>query len=302
MTISDFSFHMGETGKRISQLRRQSNMTQVELADRLGISFQAVSNWERGASMPDIAKLPELAQILHVSIDELLNSPAQAAVINKINAGQMEEIAGDDSISADDVAQTIPLLKPKQADELLSGWEKVFSVKNLCVMAPFVSKEVLGEMAKKGITVEKADELCGVAPFLSKKDLHDMAKELFTADNVGNLCAVAPFLSKEGLYDIAKGIITADNVGKLCALAPFLSKEGLYDIAKGVITAKNAGKLCALAPFLGKDDLIDIAKDTINADNMGVLNSIMPFVGKDVLNKIITDAFCGQSHGNPADK
>ena len=38
-------------------------MTQMELADRMGISFQVVSNWERGNSMPDISKLPELAEI-----------------------------------------------------------------------------------------------------------------------------------------------------------------------------------------------------------------------------------------------
>ena len=49
-----------------------------ELADALGISFQAVSNWERGASMPDISKLPELAEIFGVTIDEVLgkNNPA----------------------------------------------------------------------------------------------------------------------------------------------------------------------------------------------------------------------------------
>ena len=38
----------------------------------MGVSFQAVSNWERGASMPDIGKLPELARALGVSVDELL--------------------------------------------------------------------------------------------------------------------------------------------------------------------------------------------------------------------------------------
>ena len=40
-------FSMQEIGIRISALRKQQNRTQMELADRLGISFQAVSNWER---------------------------------------------------------------------------------------------------------------------------------------------------------------------------------------------------------------------------------------------------------------
>ena len=43
-------FHMEKVGRKIAQLRKSHNMTQLELADKLGISFQAVSNWERGGS------------------------------------------------------------------------------------------------------------------------------------------------------------------------------------------------------------------------------------------------------------
>ena len=64
--------NMERVGRKISELRRERNMTQMELADQMGISFQAVPNWERGNSMPDISKLPELAGLFGVSIDELL--------------------------------------------------------------------------------------------------------------------------------------------------------------------------------------------------------------------------------------
>ncbi|MBO5525979.1 MAG: helix-turn-helix transcriptional regulator [Clostridia bacterium] len=43
---------MNQSGRNISRLRRESNMTQPELADQLGISFQAVSNWERKYTGP----------------------------------------------------------------------------------------------------------------------------------------------------------------------------------------------------------------------------------------------------------
>ncbi|MCI8402832.1 MAG: helix-turn-helix transcriptional regulator [Lachnospiraceae bacterium] len=43
-------FQMSKVGKTISAARKAANMTQMELADQLGISFQAVSNWERGVS------------------------------------------------------------------------------------------------------------------------------------------------------------------------------------------------------------------------------------------------------------
>lgn len=72
-------FKMQEIGSRIAEARRAQGMTQPELAEKMGISFQAVSNWERGESMPDIAKLPELAAILGMSIDALLGAvPMQA--------------------------------------------------------------------------------------------------------------------------------------------------------------------------------------------------------------------------------
>ena len=44
-------FDMKIVGRKIAMLRKEKNLTQMELADMLGISFQAVSNWERGVSL-----------------------------------------------------------------------------------------------------------------------------------------------------------------------------------------------------------------------------------------------------------
>lgn len=65
-------FSMEEIGRKILSLRKSRNMTQVNLADKLGITYQAVSSWERGNSMPDIEKLPEIAKLFEISIDELI--------------------------------------------------------------------------------------------------------------------------------------------------------------------------------------------------------------------------------------
>lgn len=65
-------FSMDVVGQRIANLRKANHMTQTELADLLCVRYQAVSNWERGTAMPDIAKLPELADIFRVTIDALL--------------------------------------------------------------------------------------------------------------------------------------------------------------------------------------------------------------------------------------
>ena len=59
-------------GKFISEKRKNLNMTQSHLADKLHITDKAVSKWERGLSLPDISILIPLSEILNVSLYDLL--------------------------------------------------------------------------------------------------------------------------------------------------------------------------------------------------------------------------------------
>ena len=59
-------------GKFIADRRRNVNLTQMQLAEKLGITDKAISKWERGISMPDTAIMLELCDILHISVNELL--------------------------------------------------------------------------------------------------------------------------------------------------------------------------------------------------------------------------------------
>ena len=59
-------------GKRIAMLRKEKGLTQEQLAEKVGVSAQAVSKWENDVSCPDITLLPLLADILGVTVDELL--------------------------------------------------------------------------------------------------------------------------------------------------------------------------------------------------------------------------------------
>ena len=60
-----------EIGNQIRQLRARRGVTQEDLAERLGVTPQAVSKWERGAATPDIGMLPEISAFFGVTIDEL---------------------------------------------------------------------------------------------------------------------------------------------------------------------------------------------------------------------------------------
>lgn len=67
-------------GSRIAAQRRKMNLTQDQLAEKMGVSSQAVSKWENDLSCPDISLLPSLADLFGISIDELLRGESQKVV------------------------------------------------------------------------------------------------------------------------------------------------------------------------------------------------------------------------------
>lgn len=64
---------MSTLGSRISDYRRKNGLTQAQLAEKLDVSFQAVSSWERDEYMPDTKKLKSLAEIFDVSLSNLID-------------------------------------------------------------------------------------------------------------------------------------------------------------------------------------------------------------------------------------
>ena len=74
-------------GRFIAVRRKRANLTQLQLADRLGITDKAVSKWERGITMPDTSIMLELCDILGISVNELLSGEK----INMENSSQKNE-------------------------------------------------------------------------------------------------------------------------------------------------------------------------------------------------------------------
>lgn len=94
--------------ERLYQLRKKNGLTQADVAERLGISRQAVSRWEIGAAVPTVEKLKELSELYGVSLDCLMpgNSHIPDGGSQLINArNNKDEPAAIDSASTSQLSQ-----------------------------------------------------------------------------------------------------------------------------------------------------------------------------------------------------
>ena len=84
--------NLTQIGQYIQSGRREAGMTQAQLGERLGVSAQSVSNWERGETLPDVSLLPDLACMLHCSVDAILSGGAGSGGYRRnIIVAQMQE-------------------------------------------------------------------------------------------------------------------------------------------------------------------------------------------------------------------
>lgn len=73
-----------EFSERLKDLRKQAGLTQVDVAEKLGISQPAYASWERGVKKPTQENLVKIAQILNVSVDYLVGNSEEAVELDNI--------------------------------------------------------------------------------------------------------------------------------------------------------------------------------------------------------------------------
>ncbi len=279
-------FDMTKIGRKISQTRKNKGLTQMELADKLGISYQAVSNWERGATMPDISKLPELAEIFGITIEELLCDERKGKIVEEIAKGETPE-----NVNADDLADIAPLVNGEQfkkAYEKADSANGGFDISSIIAMAPFLDSDILFELIKdnikNGISIS---DCAALAPFLDEDDISELLLNL-SDDNISihTLSAFAPFMEEGDLGKVARKHVSAGTpISSLAALAHFMNKEDLsYLASKCVVDNNNFEQLSSIAPFLDEKDLTDLVRNYLkNGGNFNNLSAIAPFLDMNEL-------------------
>lgn len=78
-------------GEKLTFLRKQRAMTQLELAEKLDISRQAVSRWEQGTSEPSTENLISIGKLFGVSVDDLVNESVQLQAESAVQVAVAEE-------------------------------------------------------------------------------------------------------------------------------------------------------------------------------------------------------------------
>jgi len=196
--------NLNQIGRKISDLRKERDMTQNELAEKAGVSYQAVSSWERGLTMPDISKLPGISQILGVSIDALLDNSNEVELIKDVLNQNTAVYASEKELHMDEIVEVAPVLKPSQVDNLVGYVEEnSIDLRGLIGIAPFVSEYVLQQLAHKAKNDGDIDTIFKLAPFLGKEYVDQLALEIEEVDGLGSLKKLAPFVSQDVLDKLA---------------------------------------------------------------------------------------------------
>ena len=271
-------FDMKQIGKKITELRKHNNLTQMELADKLNISFQAVSNWERGNTMPDISKLPELAEIFKVSVDELLSG--KASLIESVIEGALDSYIEEGNLTEEEVVASLPLLKPIQVEELLSKSDLSY-FKNIDAFLPYMNEDDVYKLAVASL--EKGDSVEG---FLDYMDEGDIAKLATVVLEKGE--SVENFLPYMDEGDIAK--LSTDVLEKGESMENFLPYMDEGDIAKLATAVLEKGESVEnFLPYMDEGDIAKLA--TVVLEKGDSVEIFLPYMDEGDIAKLAMKLF-----------
>lgn len=302
-------FDTVKVGRIISQKRKEHNMTQMQLADALGISFQAVSNWERGNSMPDISKLPELAELFGCSIEELLGGGAPAGNVEKLAKGEGQ------GLSLGEIAEVAPVLTPEVLDEAVESARRGDTPSAACGDSSLLEgaeeseEEGFDEDIEEELEDEEDDEeeprrfhafwkrtgrgarahiRDGKTVYiLGAEKSGEKRKDKAKSKRLKELVMLAPFLSSARLSELVEELRGEGyTVSELVPLAPFLSEEDLDVLAE--LAEADDGELAALAPFLSQETLKKLAER--GGVKSSQLVALAPFLSEEALEGLVMGA------------
>lgn len=270
-------------GKTIADYRKAANMTQSEVADQLGVTYQAVSKWERDESLPDITMLPKIADLFDISIDTLLRGSFEMKEEKEVETAKqiIEEATESEAVKdaepkeetdltdtifnevehdiedtfnnvGDLLEQLAPLMKPNQLDRIVSKLNK--ADKKLNKVYPFLKRERMSELIEKTPLDEL--ELDELLPFLNSAQRDLLIKKIVHLENVPawlDLDELYPFLNADQKLTLLSWLLAYDRFDLLDEFLPFSNAEQREKIINEMIETENLNYVSDTYPFINKE-------------------------------------------------
>lgn len=177
-------FDTKKFGGYLSRLRKNADMTQMELADRLNLTRQAISRYEHGDSFPDVSILVLIADIFNITLDELIGSgeptDGESMILASVAIGD-ENITGE---SIEDIANLAPYLKPSVLTRLSDGLSKQgIDISSVVSLAEYLHDDSVIYMLENAkfetISLELLEK---IMPFLEPKSKYAIFQKIIDGE------------------------------------------------------------------------------------------------------------------------
>ncbi len=297
----------------IAELRKKNNMTQSALAEKLDVSYQAVSKWERGESLPDISLLPKIADIFGISIDQLIRGTLDLEDEKQIEtATKLVVEAANETITEEKeknienvIEQIAPMVKPSLMEKMMNKIENKFNG-NSSALYPFMSQADFSEFIESnGHELCLNEEIKKMMPFLNRDNRskvvdiiveHHNYSEVdfseFIESNGHELCLneeikkMMPFLNRDNRSKVVDIIVEHHNYSEVKKIAPFLNQEQLGNIIDAM-KADGETNFKSLLPFLDKRNRNKVMDTIIQGKELDKLSNIYPFMDNETKEKLV---------------
>ncbi|WP_164522662.1 helix-turn-helix transcriptional regulator [Paenibacillus baekrokdamisoli] len=294
-------------GAYISKLRKDQDLTQLELANQLNVSHQAVSKWERGESLPDIGTLPQFAKLFGKTVDDIINAGENSenrehqhlgTIVREIAENRLEQVAemvNTGEVELEELVEVAPFVKASALHKVTERLDSsVLKLDVIMRLAPFLGTDKLDELVRQAEEGEIVwNSIAGLAPFVSSDTLSRLVdKSIDGSLEVDNLVGIAPFLGREHVDQLVQQV----EQGRLSwhsvqGLAPFISRATLSRLVDRVVDGTiDANRIISLAPFLDRENLEKLIGG-VEAEHLtpDLLASLAPFVDQGTLSSMVTN-------------
>ncbi len=263
-------------GQFITQRRRTLGMTQQNLSEKLNVSFQAVSKWENGTSLPNVELLCDLAVVLGVTVDELLSgTEKEADCLSYSKAGI--DIAYTDSIKKE-MAEHLRTKDPR----VLNGVRPFASLYDISF--PEIKEPVLvlkseepGSKQKLAMEYGYTESICHDMINHLVNDIAVMgARPLAVLDTI--VCGKA---EKDTISSLVKGVADAcrENdcslVGGETSVQPLVVDAGVYILTSSIVGVAERSKIIDGTGIKEGDTVLAAASNGLHTNGYSLVRLLM---------------------------